>query len=130
MWFWIMINTPHQLNSMLSVFSEILNKLGKQTKNKAQKQNKTKSKNKQKKKKIKWKKKRNKKTKIKKRKIGIRYSRNYPVKLFHDELSIVILICSRYLILGILALYILVFLCSIICGERWFFVFHHIGEIA
>ena len=129
-----MVNTPHQLNSnckLLSVLSEILNMLGKQTKNKSQKQNKTKSKNKQKKKNIiKWKKKWKKKTKKKKRKIGIRYSRNYPVELFHDELSIVILICSRYLILGILALYILVFLCSIICGERWFFVFHHIGRIA
>ena len=43
-----MVNTPHQLNSMLNVFSEILGMLGKQTKNKAQKQNKTKSKNKQK----------------------------------------------------------------------------------
>ena len=93
------------------------NKINKQT------ENKTKTK-------IKWKKKWKKKSKKKKRKIGIRYSRNYPVKLFHDEFSIVILICSMYLILGILALYILVFLCSIICGERWFFVFHHIGRIA
>ena len=108
-------------------------RLGKQTKNKVQKQNKTKSKNKQKtkqKQKENEKKRKMKKKRQKKWKIGIRYSRNYLVKLLHDELSIVILICSRYLILGILALYIMVFLCSIICGERWFFVFHHIGRIA
>ena len=63
-----MINTPHQLNSMLSVFSEILNMLGKQTKNKEQKENKTKSKNKQKKKKNNKMKKRKKKEKKKEEK--------------------------------------------------------------
>jgi len=57
-------------------------------KNKAQKQNK----NKNKMKKTKHEKK---KDQEKKRNIGIRYSRNYLVKLFHDECSIIILICSR-----------------------------------
>jgi hypothetical protein len=104
--------------------------IGKQIKNKAQKQNKAKSINKNRKQnKNKNKIKKNEKKREKKRKIGIRYSRNYLVKLLHDEFSMIILIYSRYLILGILALYILVIFCSIICGERWFFVFHHIGRI-